>query len=163
GPVVVEATLHTTSGELYSQPVLLHVNVTQIGAVALVITVGAAVVLFLAAGLRVARRVRTARRDGPGGPGDDHGPEDPDDPGRPGAAGGQRGRDGRGAARHRPVRPAADTRGRPRRHAVRVLVPAADLLLRPLHDARAGAHGPEQLRSDDVGSGAQQPGRHRDR
>jgi len=83
GPVVVEATLHTTSGELYSQPVLLHVNVTQIGAVALVITVGAAVVLFLAAGLRVARRVRTARRDGPGGPGDDHGPEDPDDPGQP--------------------------------------------------------------------------------
>ena len=83
GPVVVEATLHTTSGELYSQPVLLHINVTQIGAVALVITVGAAVVLFVAAGLRVVRRVRTARRDGPGGPGDDHGPEDPDDPGQP--------------------------------------------------------------------------------
>ena len=83
GPVVVEATLHTTSGEPYSQPVLLHINVTQIGAVALVITVGAAVVLFVAAGLRVARRVRAARRDGPGGPGDDHGPEDPDDPGQP--------------------------------------------------------------------------------
>ena len=81
GPVVVEATLHTTSGEPYGQPVLLHVNVTQIGAVALVITVGAAVVLFVAAGLRVARRVRAARRDGPDGPGDD--PEDPDDPGQP--------------------------------------------------------------------------------
>lgn len=83
GPVVVEASLHTTSGELYGQPVQLHVNVTQIGAVALVITVGAAVVLFVAAGLRVARRVRAARRDGPGGPGDDYDPEDPDDPGRP--------------------------------------------------------------------------------
>jgi hypothetical protein len=82
GPVVVEATLHTVSGELYSQPVLLHVNVTQIGAVALVITVAAAVVLFVAAGVRVARRVRAARRDGPAGPGDD-GPEDPGDPGRP--------------------------------------------------------------------------------
>jgi hypothetical protein len=78
----VEATLHTVSGEPYGQPVLLHVNVTQIGAVALVITVGAAVVLFVAAGLRVARRVRAARRDGPGGPG---GPGDdpPDDPGQP--------------------------------------------------------------------------------
>jgi hypothetical protein len=83
GPVVVEATLHTTSGEPYGQPVLLHVNVTQIGAVALVITVGAAVVLFVAAGLRVARRVRAARRDGPGGPGDDHDPEDPNGPGQP--------------------------------------------------------------------------------
>ncbi|MDQ1600951.1 MAG: hypothetical protein QOD68_2425 [Actinomycetota bacterium] len=78
GPVVVEATLHTTSGEPYGQPVLLHVNVTQIGAVALVITVGAAVVLFVAAGLRVVGRVRAARRDGPDGPGDD-----PDDPGQP--------------------------------------------------------------------------------
>jgi hypothetical protein len=83
GPVVVEATLQTASGERYGQPVLLHVNVTQIGAVALVITVGAAIVLFVAAGLRVARRVRAARRDGPGGPGDDHGPEDPDGPGQP--------------------------------------------------------------------------------
>jgi hypothetical protein len=84
GPVVVEATLHTVSGEQYGQPVLLHVNVTQIGAVALVITVGAAVVLFVAAGVRVARRVLAARRGGPGGPGrPDDGPEDPGDPGRP--------------------------------------------------------------------------------
>ena len=71
GPVVVEATLHTPSGAPYGQPVPLQVNVTQIGTVALVITVGAAVVLFLAAGLRVVRRVRTARRDGPDGPGDE--------------------------------------------------------------------------------------------
>ena len=39
----------------------------------------AAVVLFVAAGIRVARRLQAARRDGTGGPGD--GP--PDDPGQP--------------------------------------------------------------------------------
>jgi hypothetical protein len=66
GPVTVEATLHTPSGALYGQPVLLRVNVTQIGAVALVITLVAAAVLFLAAGFRVVRRVRTSRRDRPG-------------------------------------------------------------------------------------------------
>jgi Family of unknown function (DUF6049) len=73
GPVAVSATLHTRSGEPYSQPVLLRVNVTQIGSVALVITVGSAVVLFLAAGIRVVRRVRAARRAEPG-----TGPAEPD-------------------------------------------------------------------------------------
>jgi hypothetical protein len=66
GPVVVVATLHTSDGALYGTPVSLRVNVTQIGTVALVITVAAAVVLFLAAGIRVVRRVRAARRRGPG-------------------------------------------------------------------------------------------------
>ena len=52
--------------------------------------------------------------------------------------------------------------GRPHRgDAVRVLVPAADLLLRPLHDARPGAHRARQLRADDVGADRQQ--RRRDR
>jgi hypothetical protein len=80
GPVVVEASLHTVAGEPYGQPVLLHVNVTQIGAVALVITVGAAVVLFLAAGFRVVRRVRAARRGGPERPDDPDGRDGPDQP-----------------------------------------------------------------------------------
>ena len=66
GPVVVIATLHTSDGAIYGPPVPLRVNVTQIGTVALVITVAAAVVLFLAAGIRVVRRVRAARRRGPG-------------------------------------------------------------------------------------------------
>ncbi len=68
GPVVVVATLHTRDGAPYGQPVQLRVNVTQIGTVALVITVSAAVVLFLAAGVRVVRRLRAARRTGPPGP-----------------------------------------------------------------------------------------------
>ncbi len=68
GPVVVVASLHTRDGALYGQPVQLRVNVTQIGTVALVITVAAAVVLFLAAGFRVVRRLRAARRTGPPGP-----------------------------------------------------------------------------------------------
>ena len=66
GPVVVVATLHTPEGAPYGQPVQLRVNVTRIGTVALVITVAAAVVLFLAAGIRVVRRLRAARRGGPG-------------------------------------------------------------------------------------------------
>ena len=53
--------------------------------------------------------------------------------------------------------------GRRRRDGVRVLVPAADLLLRRLHDARAGPQRPRQLRADDVGAGRQQHGRHRGR
>jgi hypothetical protein len=61
GPVAVDATLHTIGGAQYGQPVTLRVTVTQIGTVALVITVGAAVVLFLAAGFRVVRRMRSAR------------------------------------------------------------------------------------------------------
>ena len=60
GRVVVEAALETPTGAAYGQPVQLPVDVTQIGAVALIITVGAAVVLFLTAGYRVIRRVRAA-------------------------------------------------------------------------------------------------------
>jgi len=71
GPVVVEASLRTPGGAQYGQPVALRIRITQIGTVALVITVAAAVVLFLAAGLRVVRRVR--RRD----------PDDPDEPDDP--------------------------------------------------------------------------------
>jgi hypothetical protein len=67
GPVTVQATLHTPGGAQYGRiPVLLRVTVTQIGTVALVITIGAAVVLFVAAGVRVGRRIRSARRAGPG-------------------------------------------------------------------------------------------------
>jgi len=71
GLVVVEASLRTPGGAQYGQPVALRIRITQIGTVALVITVAAAVVLFLAAGLRVVRRVR--RRD----------PDDPDEPDDP--------------------------------------------------------------------------------
>ena len=42
--------------------------------------------------------------------------------------------------------------GRRTSRRVRVLVPAADLLLRRLHDARPGAQRPRQLRPDDVGA-----------
>lgn len=73
GPVVVEASLRTPGGAQYGQPVALRVRITEIGTVALVITIAAAVVLFLAAGVRVVRRVR--RRD----------PDDPDDPDDPSA------------------------------------------------------------------------------
>jgi hypothetical protein len=71
GLVVVEASLRTPGGAQYGQPVSVRVRVTEIGTVALVITIGAAVVLFLAAGVRVVRRVR--RRD----------PDDPDEPDDP--------------------------------------------------------------------------------
>ena len=73
GLVVVEASLRTPGGARYGQPVALRVRITQIGTVALVITIAAAVVLFLAAGLRVVRRVR--RRD----------PDEPDEPDDPSA------------------------------------------------------------------------------
>ncbi len=77
GPVVVDATLHTPGGaQLQTAPVALRINVTEIGAVALYITVAAAVVLFLAAGIRVVRRVRGSDDDGDG-------PADPDDPAEP--------------------------------------------------------------------------------
>ena len=78
GVVVVEATLHTPSGAAYGQSVPLRVNITEIGTVALVITVAAGVVLFLAAGIRVVRRVRAARRGHPDGPDGSGGPDDPD-------------------------------------------------------------------------------------
>ncbi len=72
GLVVVEASLRTPGGAPFAQPVSLRVRITEIGTVALAITIGAAVVLFLAAGLRVVRRLR--RRDP-----DDPSPEPADD------------------------------------------------------------------------------------
>jgi len=62
GPVVVEATLRTPGGALYGQPEQLRITITQYGTVALYITVAAAAVLFVAAGVRVLRRVLGAGR-----------------------------------------------------------------------------------------------------
>ncbi len=63
GPVIVDATLHATDGTpLATAPVQLQIRVTQLGTVALIITVSAAGVLFLAAGIRIVRRARAARR-----------------------------------------------------------------------------------------------------
>jgi hypothetical protein len=100
GPVSVAATLHTPSGAQYGgQVAQLQVNVTQIGTVALVITVGAAAVLFLAAGIRVVRRVRHGTDGGPATGRDDGLGDDgrgADGGGRPdgsGAAGGSDGPD----------------------------------------------------------------------
>ena len=69
GPVVVDAQLHTAGGAAYGQPVPLRISITQYGTVALYITAVAAGVLFLAAGVRVLRRVVAARRQraGPAG------------------------------------------------------------------------------------------------
>lgn len=64
GPVVVDATLFTPQGAQLGQTVPLRVNVTEIGAVALVITVAAGVVLLAAAGVRLLRRIRASRADG---------------------------------------------------------------------------------------------------
>jgi hypothetical protein len=64
GQVVVEAGLRTRGGAQFGNPVSLQVRITQIGTVALAITVGAAVVLFLAAGVRVVRRIRHRGPDG---------------------------------------------------------------------------------------------------
>lgn len=57
GPVTVEASLRTPNGSPYGDPVSLHISITEYGTVALFITVAAAGVLFLAAGIRVVRRV----------------------------------------------------------------------------------------------------------
>jgi hypothetical protein len=63
GPVVVDATLHATDGTpLATAPVQLDIRVTSLGTVALIITASAAGVLFLAAGVRLVRRARAARR-----------------------------------------------------------------------------------------------------
>lgn len=62
GPVVVDASLRTPGGAAYGQPVQLRVTITEYGTVALYITVAAAAVLFLAAGVRVLRRLLGARR-----------------------------------------------------------------------------------------------------
>jgi hypothetical protein len=58
GEVVVTARLATPTGRPLGQPVRVAVRVAQIGPVGLVVTVGAAVVLFVAAGVQLARRVR---------------------------------------------------------------------------------------------------------
>ena len=60
GQVLVDSSLHTPSGVAYGQPVPLRVSITDYGTVALYITVAAAGVLFLTAGVRVLRRVRAA-------------------------------------------------------------------------------------------------------
>ncbi len=65
GLVVVEADLRTPGGAPFAPPVALRVRVTEIGTVALVITIGAAVVLFIAAGVRVVRRLRRRDPDDP--------------------------------------------------------------------------------------------------
>jgi hypothetical protein len=65
GSVVVDASLHTPGGAAYGQPVPLRVTITEYGTVALWITVVAAAVLFLMAGLQVLRRVLAARRGEP--------------------------------------------------------------------------------------------------
>ena len=63
GPVIVDAQLRTLGGAPYGQPVPLRITITQYGTVALYITGVAAAVLFLAAGVRVLRRILAARRD----------------------------------------------------------------------------------------------------
>lgn len=82
GPVIVDARLHTVGGAPYGQPVPLRITVTQYGTVALYITAVAAGVLFLAAGVRVLRRVLAARRGGPPPPGPVV-PDQPDQPDQP--------------------------------------------------------------------------------
>ncbi len=77
GGVLVRAGLHTVGGPAYGQPVRLRITITEYGTVALYITIGAAAVLFLAAGIRVLRRLRGAR----GGAG----PQTPEESGRPAA------------------------------------------------------------------------------
>lgn len=67
GQVLVDSTLHTPSGVVYGQPVPLRVSITDYGTVALYITVSAACVLFLTAGVRVLRRVRGAGSGGSAG------------------------------------------------------------------------------------------------
>lgn len=67
--VLVDATLHTPSGAPYGQPVQVRISITDYGTVALYITVAAAAVLFLTAGVRIMQRVRAAGRStGNGGP-----------------------------------------------------------------------------------------------
>ncbi len=65
GPVIVDAQLRTVGGAPYGQPVPLRITITQYGTVALYITAVAAAVLFLAAGVRVLRRILAARRREP--------------------------------------------------------------------------------------------------
>lgn len=87
GPVVVDVSLRTPSGAAYGQPEQLRITITQYGTVALWITVGAAAVLFLAAGVRVLRRaharVRRVRRGPRAGPGQGDGATGTGDPAEP--------------------------------------------------------------------------------
>ncbi|MGH8868710.1 MAG: DUF6049 family protein [Actinomycetes bacterium] len=62
GVVVVDAQLRTRDGEPYGDPVSIEVRATEYGTIAYVITGGAFVVLFVAAGLQVGRRAVAARR-----------------------------------------------------------------------------------------------------
>jgi len=70
GPVTIQIRLRTPDGQPYGDPVELRVQVTQYGTVALYITIGAAAVLFAAAGLRLFRRGRGARRTSEPAPGE---------------------------------------------------------------------------------------------
>ena len=62
GLVLVQTTLRTPDGSAFGDPVQLRVQVTQYGTVALFITIGAAAVLFAAAGMRLFRRAAESRR-----------------------------------------------------------------------------------------------------
>jgi hypothetical protein len=62
GLVFVDARLRTPVGEPLGPVVSFRVTVTQIGTMGLLVTVGAAAVLFVAAGVRVGRRAVLARR-----------------------------------------------------------------------------------------------------
>ena len=60
----MDARLQTPVGEPLGPVVSFRVTVTQIGTMGLLVTVGAAAVLFVAAGVRVGRRAMLARRRG---------------------------------------------------------------------------------------------------
>ena len=64
GTVFVRAQLRTPAGREYGQPVQLQIRITEYGTVALYITLSAAALLFLTAGVQVVRRVLRARRTG---------------------------------------------------------------------------------------------------
>jgi hypothetical protein len=83
GSVIVDASLHTPGGAAYGLPVPLRITITDYGTVALYITVAAAAVLFLMAGLRVLRRVHAARRGEPDRAGPDHAEPDRVEPVHP--------------------------------------------------------------------------------
>lgn len=61
GPVFLDAQVLTLAGERYGPPTELQVNVQQVGGLGLYVTLGAAVLLFVAAGLRLTGRLRGRR------------------------------------------------------------------------------------------------------
>jgi hypothetical protein len=65
GVVQVTALLQTPDGAPYSAPVTIRVRVTQYGTVGAYVTIGAGVLLFVAAGTRLVRRRRAATRAAP--------------------------------------------------------------------------------------------------